>query len=211
MQFPVIKDFIKQSNLEKYSKYLALMPDLRQEKAKKFTTIVLTLVASIILGFFAISPTLSTIANLQKQIDDDQFVDQKLQEKINNLSTLRQKYNDIQNDLPVVYDAIPKSPQIPPLVAEIQTIAQNSNFNISGIQTFTVNLSKQSTSPQKSSSFNFGLSGQGSYGDMLNFMDQLVGFQRIITIDNIAISKVNAGNNQSALQLSIKGAAFFKE
>ena len=70
MQFPAIKDIIKQSNSEKYSKYLALMPDLRQEKTKKFTTIVLTLAASIILGLFAVNPTLSTVANLQKQIDE---------------------------------------------------------------------------------------------------------------------------------------------
>jgi Tfp pilus assembly protein PilO len=211
MQFPVIKDIIKQSNIEKYSKYLALMPDLKQENTKKFTAIVLTLSASIILGLFAINPTFSTVANLQKQISDNQFVDQQLQTKINNLSALRQKYTGLQNDLPVVYEAIPQSPEIPPLVAQVQTIAQNSNFKLNNFQTFTVDLSKQPTTAQKYSTFDFGFSGQGSYTDMTNFLDKLTNFQRIITIDNLSISRVSTNDNQSALQLSVKGTALFKE
>ena len=52
MQFPIIKDIIKASGKEEYAKYLAFMPDLKQERTKKFTTIVLTLVASSFLVFW---------------------------------------------------------------------------------------------------------------------------------------------------------------
>src|ERR1035437_4968817 len=71
---------------EQYAKYLELIPDLKREKAQKYITIVLTLATTIILGLFAINPTFSTIANLQKQIDDGNFVEQKLKLKINDLS-----------------------------------------------------------------------------------------------------------------------------
>jgi Tfp pilus assembly protein PilO len=191
MQFPAIKDIIKASGKEEYTKYLAFMPDLKQERTKKFTTIVLTLVASIILGLFAVSPTLSTIANLQKQIDDSTFVNQKLQQKINNLSTLQQQYANVQNDLPVVTDAIPTSAQITLLVAQIQTVAKDASLKLDEFQTFEVNLSKITVPNKNYSSFNF---------------------QRIITINNISVSKLNNTNSiDNTLQLNIQGTAFFKE
>jgi Tfp pilus assembly protein PilO len=211
MQFPIIKDIIKASSKEEYSKYLAFMPDLKQERAKKFTTIVLTLAASIILGFFAVNPTLSTIANLQKQIDDNVFVDQKLQQKISNLSILQQKYANVQNDLPVITDAIPTSIQMPLLVADIQTIAKDTNLKLNSFQTFEVNLSKGKITNKNYSSFDFGLSAEGTYQQITDFLNNLVNFQRIITITNISISKSNSVNNTSdTLQLNVKGTAFFK-
>jgi Tfp pilus assembly protein PilO len=212
MQFPTIKDIVKATNKEEYSKYLAFMPDLRQEKAQKFTTIVLTLTASIILGFFAINPTLSTIANLQKQIDDNNFVNQKLIEKITNLSLLQQKYTSIQNDFPIIYGAIPTSAEIPPLVAEIQTIAKNSNIKLDNFQTFTVELSGKEPVNKKYSSFDFGFSGEGTYSSITNFLNQLLDFQRIIAINNISISKINSsGDNSGVLQVNFKGTVLFKK
>lgn len=211
MQFPIIKDIIKASGKEEYAKYLAFMPDLKQERTKKFTTIVLTLVASIILGLLAINPTVSTIANLRKQIDDGMFVNQKLQQKINNLSTLQQKYANVQNDLSVITAAIPTSAQVPTLVADIQTVAKDADLKLDSFQTLEVNLSKATITDKNYSSFNFGLSAGGSYQQITNFLDNLTNFQRIITITNISISKPNNINSGGILQLSIQGTAFFKQ
>jgi Tfp pilus assembly protein PilO len=213
VQFPVIKDIIKASGKEEYSKYLAFMPDLKQERTRKFTTIVLTLAASIILGIFAVSPTLSTIAGLQKQINDNMFVDQKLQQKVNNLSTLQQKYSDIQNELSIVTDAIPTSSQIPLLVAQIQTVAKNANLKLDSFQTFEVDFSKGAVINKTYSSFDFGLSAEGTYQQTTDFLNNLVNFQRIVTIDSILLSKTTDSNtdNSNVLQLNIKGTAFFKE
>ena len=212
MQLPIIKDIIKASSKEEYAKYLAFMPDLKQERTKKFTTIVLTLVATIILGLFAVSPTLSTIANLQKQIDDSTFVNQKLQQKINDLSTLQQKYANVQSDLPIITDAIPTSAQIPLLVAQIQTVAQNASLKLDSFQTFEVDLSKVTVINKNYSSFDFGLSAEGSYQQITDFLDNLTNFQRIITIANISVSKSNNTNNTNGtLQLNVGGATFFKK
>ncbi len=210
MQFPIIKDIVKVSGKAEYAKYLAFMPDLKQERTKKFITMVLTLVAAIILGLFAISPTISTIANLQKQIDDNIFVDQKLQQKINNLSSLQQKYIEVQNDLPVITDAIPASAQIPLLVAQVQTVAKDANLKLDSFQTFELNLSKETKPAKNYSSFDFGLSVEGSYQQITDFLNNLTNFQRIILITNISISKSTTTDNNGALQLNIKGTAFFK-
>lgn len=211
MQLPALSNLIlKTLKKDEYHKYLELMPDFKQEKTQKYITIVLTLLASIILGVFALGPTLSTIASLQKQLEDDKFVEQKLREKINNLSLLQQKYSSIQTDLPIVYDALPKISQIPLLTAQIQAVANDSSVKVTNFQTFQAEVSHTAVSTKKFASYNFSVTVQGSYQNMTVFMDKLVSFQRIVTIENVSVTKVT-GLNATDLRLAVKGNAYFKE
>ncbi len=194
---------IKGIKKEQYEKYLELIPDIKREKTQKYITIVLTLITSIILGIFVINPTLSTIANLQKQIGDNTFVQQKLQQKITNLFVLQQKYSLLQPDLPIVYDAIPTATQIPLFTAEIQSIADSTSLTLTSFQTSEVKLSQSPT--QKQSSFDFTITAGGGYENMLSFLNKVTNFQRAIAIKEIILSTEN-GN----LKLSLKGTVFFK-
>src|ERR1035437_8198896 len=195
---------IKGIKKEQYEKYLELIPDLKKEKAQKYITIVLTLATAIILGLFAINPTFSTIANLQKQIDDNNFVQQKLQQKINDLASLQQKYNNLQADLPVIYDGVPKTTEIPLFVAEIQSISKDSSLTITSIQVSEVNLSSQTT--KNNGSFDFTITANGTYENLINFLSKISHFQRVVALRNIILSTENG-----ALGLSFKGTVFFKE
>lgn len=211
MQLPGLSNLIlKNLKKDEYHKYLELMPDFKQEKTQKYITIALTLIASIVLGVFALGPTLSTIASLQKQLEDDKFVEQKLREKINNLSVLQQKYAGLEKDLPVINDALPKTSQIPLLTAQVQAIANESNVRITNYQTFEAEVSHQAVSTKKFASYNFTVTTQGTYQDMTVFLDKIVNFQRIVAIDSITITKV-AGLNTTDLKLTVKGIAYFKE
>jgi Tfp pilus assembly protein PilO len=195
---------IKGIKKEQYEKYLELIPDIKREKAQKYITIVLTLVTAIILGLFAINPTFSTIANLQKQIDDNNFVQQKLQQKINDLSSLQQKYNNLQPDLPVIYDGVPKTTEIPLFVAEIQSISKDSSLTITSIQVSEVDLTSQAT--KNNGSFDFTITANGTYENLINFLSKISHFQRVVALRNIILSTENG-----TLGLSFKGTVFFKE
>src|SRR3990172_232382 len=100
MKFP-----LKKSNYEKY--YKDFIPYFKREKSQKYLTIILSVSAAIFFFIFAINPTLSTIAKLNKQISDSEMVEQKLSQKVNNLSSLSQEYEKIKPDLPVIMDTIP--------------------------------------------------------------------------------------------------------
>jgi Tfp pilus assembly protein PilO len=195
---------IKGIKKEQYEKYLELIPDLKREKAQQYITIVLTLTTAIVLGLFAINPTFSTIANLQKQIADNNFVEQKLQQKMNNLSVLQQKYNNIQSDLPTVYDAVPATTQIPLFMAAAQSVAKNSSLTLSSFQTSEVNLSEPSV--EKYASFDFTITANGTYQNILEFLDKITNFQRVIALKDIILSTRNG-----VLELSLKGTVFFKQ
>jgi len=210
MQFPKIDNLENEFKKEEYAKYLILIPQLKEEKTQKFITIVLTLLMSILLGLFAINPTLSTIANLQRQIDDDKFVDQQLTLKISNLSILQTKYAAIRGDLSIVYDEVPKTQLYPLMLGQIQSIAKDSNVEIINLQTFPVVNSESKDINKKYSSFNFEVSASGNYKDMLSFIGKLVNFQRVVSINSISISSVK-NNNTNSLQLDINGSAFFNQ
>lgn len=211
MQLPALSNIIlKNLKKDEYHKYLELMPDFKQEKTQKYITIALTLLASIILAVFALGPTLSTIASLQKQLEDDKFVEQKLREKINNLSVLQQKYSAIEPDLPTIYDALPKTSHIPLLTAQIQAVANETGVKVSNYQTFQAEVSHAAVSTKKFATYNFSITVQGTYQNMSSFMDRLVSFQRIVTIESVSVTKVTALNTTD-LKLIIKGLAYFKE
>ena len=154
-----ITNLFKKFDKEKYGKYLDLMPDFKQEKTQKFTTVILTLIAFIILLIFAINPTLSTIANLQKQVEDAKFVKEKLDQKINNLSILQTKYNNLQPDLPIVYNAIPKKSEATQLVGQIQALAQEASLTIVSLQVSDISTSQI----DNFSSYSFDVSARGDY------------------------------------------------
>lgn len=211
MQLPLINSLVlKNIKKEEYKKYLELLPNFNQEKTQIYVSIVLTLIASILLGIFALSPTLSTISKLQKQLEDDKFVEQKLQQKINNLSLLQQAYASIEQDLPIIFNAVPEKSEIPLLAASIQALANESGVRIINFQTFPVEVSDRAVSGKKFSSYDFTITVSGEYQNMLTFMSKLTNFQRITTLGNIAISKT-IDINKTNLQLTIRGSVYFKK
>jgi Tfp pilus assembly protein PilO len=210
MKFPVIKNPFKKVKKDEFSKYLELMPDFKQEKTQKFTTIALTLIASIILGLFAINPTLSTIANLQKQLDDNKFVEQKLEHKINDLSILQQKYALIQPDLGTIKNAIPQAPETTTLLGQIQAVAKDSSLSVIGLQTFEVDIPPIIIGEKKYSAFNFSVFVQGGYKNMISFINELTSIQRIIVLNNATITRNTDNNKVGDLRLTIKGTVYYK-
>lgn len=211
MQIPGISDLIlKNLKKSRYEKYLELLPDFKAKKNEKIITAILTLSASIILGIFAINPTLSTIATLQKQLDDNKFLESKMKEKINNLSSLQQQYESIQNDLVLVTNAVPKTSEIPSLIAMFQALANDSGIKLINTQSLPVEVSKKALANKKYSSYEFGIAAQGDYQKIIIFLDKLVNFQRIVTVENVSITKSTAINEQ-LLKLNVGGHAYFKE
>lgn len=205
------KDFLKKltKNVarERLGKYLESI-DFSQERTQKFTTIVLTLIALSLFGLFAINPTISTIVKLRKEISDNKFIERQLQQKINNLSTLQEKYGLLQNDLPLILSAVPIKPEVPLLVALTQTAAKNSNVTLDSLQTSQVDLEKPGIA-KKFSSFSFTLNADGTYNDLIKFITTITNIQRVVSLDSISITRKTGPTN--LLQLNLKGRVFFSQ
>lgn len=192
----------------KTSKYLELLSNLKQEKTQKFTSVALTFIALSFFGLFAINPTISTIAQLRRELDDDQFTQTQLTQKINNLSTLGGEYQQIQNDIPYIMDSLPQDPQISLLAGQLQSVAKDAGVNLLGLQTFQVEVATPKTAQKKYSSFSFSLAAEGDYNSILNLIDSVSNVQRVVSLDIIALNR--KADQSGTIQLSLKGTAYFK-
>lgn len=191
-------------------KYFGIFPSFKEKSTQKFTAVVLTLIALSFFGFFAISPTLATIAKLNKEIEDNEFVYQQLEKKIIDLNSLKTQYANLENDLPAVLDALPTEANIPLLIAQIQSIAQSANIQIKKIQQFEVELFGLNKEKKKFYSFTFSISGKGDNESISQFTQRLSNMQRVINVDTLGINKSSIAKTES-LEFSVRGIAFFKE
>jgi len=192
-------------------KYFPKLPYLNEEQSQKFFTIVLTLLALSFFGFFAVNPTVSTILKLRKELSDSEFVHRELETKIINLSILRNKYDSLHFDLPIVTDAITTQPDVHILFAQIQAAGQRSNIKIKKLQNFEVEVLKNSKAPSKKYySYSFAIAGSGLFENISDFVSIISDMQRIINIDIFSISSAAEQSNQP-LEFNIQGTAFFKE
>lgn len=198
------------TNIDAQNKYLYTLPFFREEKAQRLMGIALTLLALSFFGLFAINPTLSTIAKLRKQIEDSELVNSQLGKKMGDINRLKQQYEAIQNDLPIVFESLPQKADIPLLIAQIQSIAQTTNINIKQIQNFETELfPSNNKTDKKYSSYNFSIAGSGTYENISQFTSILTNMQRITVVDTFSLRR--SGANDSVIGFNINAMAFIKE
>lgn len=181
---------------------------MRKENTRLITTLVLTFLALSFFGIFAINPTLTTIVELQKQLEDSEFTHQQLTTKISNLSTLQQKYIALQNDLSVVEDAIPKNAAATKLTGQIHTLTSQSNLTVRNMRIAEVTLTGGGNpNAPNGLSYIFTLEATGSYEDMMAFAENVATFNRIVTVEAISIGR---DTRTEDLVLNMRGRQYFK-
>lgn len=205
---------IDKSLLERLSKktlveYMKLFPIIQNEKAKQYTTLILTFVTLSIFGFFAINPTLTTITELKRKQEDAKRVEGGLSQKIANISLLRDKYNTLGENLDAIFRALPTSTKLPQFVGQVQTIAGRTGIDVSNLQTGPIQVTQQTPIPIADGSFTFGIEGQGTYDQVKNFLHLLLSFDRIVTIDTVSVIK--DAQNPGNLSLTVRGKVYFKQ
>lgn len=200
-----MKKMFRGVEYEKY--YMEMLPFLKKEKNQQYLTVILTLCAATFFILFAINPAISTIVKLRREINDSIFVEKKLSEKISDLSNLSAQYQSIQEDLPYILDAIPKDPEVPTLVAQIQAVANESSVGITKLDVASVNFTGSTASI--SSPFAFEVNGQGNYENLGKFISDLISMQRVVSVSSISISKDTGADGN--LGIKIRGFAYFKK
>jgi Tfp pilus assembly protein PilO len=201
------KGYFESLSASKYREYLKLLPNMQQETTRSFVTLALTFFALSFFGIFAINPTLTTIADLKKQLADDQMVDQQLQTKIDNLSSLQQKYNQLGVNLTNIFAAVPQNADISLLSAQISALAQKHTLQVTAYRVDAVQLAINPKNP-KVQSFVFTLQAQGNYNDMMAFTKELAQLSRLVTIESMEIGRDSQTN---ALVLTVQGRTYFKQ
>ncbi|GIW61251.1 MAG: hypothetical protein KatS3mg089_0103 [Patescibacteria group bacterium] len=201
------KQLFQELSKKRYLSYIRSLPDIKNEKTQMYIILILTFFAFSFFGIFAITPTLSTIAQLQKSLEDRKFIHTQLETKIKNMTLLQQEYNLLNPQLPLIFAAIPQNPEVVKLVGQIQTLFSNAGISTSSINLQQIDLLKRNPGA-KLESFNFVIVVEGTYDQLQRFYNDLIAFDRIILVKDITIIRLQEGS--STLKMTINAQAYYK-
>lgn len=221
---------MRQTNARFYRRYYQnIAPILKNRKTQAYTMVILSLFAISFFGFFAIRPTLKTIATLQKQIEDRSLVDQKLEDKINALIAAQEEYRRAEPILPAIYGLLPEKAEITSLLIQLENLVDNRSSTVSAIsfepivlygeepvpvapnnpatgESLQNVLSSHTAAP---SAFSFSVTFSGPYRELVNILSRLTKLDRIVTINSAEFSLASSQTAISQLTVNMKTQAYY--
>lgn len=170
--------------------FIALQQFYQRPVAKVSFELFLSISAVIFFATFAIRPTLLTMSDLIKEIDDKEKLDTQLSQKIAALSTVQPLYLQLQDQLVVLDEAIPSSPQLIYSLKVIEKVASDLNLVITNINVAEVPKEAAATETISLNSFEridtpLVITLTGDYASIRQFIENLRDYRRSLIVDNI--------------------------
>ena len=160
--------------------------------AKVSVELLATLIVVIVLAFFAIRPTLLTMSQLLKDIDDRKKTGDSLSKKIATLSTLSAEYPTMRREVSLLDVAIPNTPNFDGFMRRLEKIAANNNLIIESIQ--ATQLPKETATnigadtAFQITSFSISINFKGEYAKVRNTLNELMTMDRYATLNSLTFN-----------------------
>ena len=154
-----------------------------------------SILAVIFFAIFAVKPTLQTMSELIKEIEDKRNLDEQLDQKIASLNTAQTQYQQFSSQFYLLDEAIPKTANLIEGLKIVEKIASDNGLVIKGISISAVPeeiiQSNESNAQRELLTFNVDLSGD--YLKIRQFIEDLMNNRRMMLVDQVNFS---LGNNR---------------
>lgn len=192
-----------------YSRYFTyIKPVIRLPIIKTYGSTIFTLIVTAIFVIYAIKPTVETILVLQKKLEEETLVLEKITKKADDLSRARENFEKLDPTLKSKIEAaIPNTVQLRSVIQTLEQSAQRNEASISAlqIQPLTVE-TKKDNQLGALSEINFTFNVEGSYQKLISMLQDLKSSDRPISIDNLSLSKLSEGGG---LIMSLSGKVYY--
>lgn len=179
--------------LEKERKQLSQsLSDFYQKPVARVSVeLFLSIGAVLFFAIFAIRPTLLTMSDLIKEIEDKRQLDKQMAQKIAALSSAQSEYLKQQERIGVLDEAVPTGPDLVGLFKIIEKLASDNQLVITSMSVNDVPKDIVGTPAfdqleRKNLEFTVGITGD--YASVRNFVNQLIQVRRTILIDRVTFS-----------------------
>lgn len=198
------------TELERYRRYYQKIGGtFGQPRQQAYTTAIFSFLAVSLFGWYAIRPTIETILFLRRQIADNRVVSRQMEDKIGKLIDAQAAYQQYSDKLPLLSQALPRDPSVIKIVSGLKNLSNNSasisavNFSqvplVAGTATPSAqtveSVKKTSTSvlvpTRKIADIPITIAINGTYPNLITFLNGLVNLRRIISVDAISITRGN--------------------
>lgn len=159
--------------------------------ARVSVELFLTIGLVMFLAIFAIRPTLITMSNLIKEIDDKKAHREKLEKKIVSLATAQSEYSNLENKLTYLDQAIPSRPELVYSLKVIEKLASDNNVVISGMTVSELPTEETVSTPFSARVLNtlpISLNMIGDYISIRNFTEAIRNNRHAYMIESISFN-----------------------
>lgn len=193
-----------------------LLEMFKDKKIQNYSYNIFFFVVFSFFTIFAIQPNLSTAFRLQKELQDLRLQNKKSEEvilQIVNYQSLMEEYRD---NLTVLDEAVPSTPELAKVVNEISKTASDSGLIVNSLIIESIGFKGDSGTDNGSTpgdnalgnltnqpdlmSFTITIEGTASFSQITQFLNQVIGQRRLKTYDSIILS---AGNSNESMVITI--------
>lgn len=186
----------------------------RKEPVRTYTGLAASFFTIAFFIFFAIRPTLVTIADLLRQIEEKEVIAAKLDDKIEALNQAQRNYQLTAPRLYLLDEALPTTPEVATLIQQIEYLAWQDRLPVASFQTGSVSL-KEATGKvvgsvgSSAQPIEFSLTlAEGSFEQTDRLLKATGKLRRLLIINPLAY-QASQTSEQANLKLSLKGTAFY--
>jgi Tfp pilus assembly protein PilO len=167
--------------------------------------LLLSLGLVIFLGLFAIKPTLTTMSDLIKEIDDKKALNEQLTKKIAALGTAQTLYLSLEDRLGLLDEAIPSQPELIKSLKVVEKLAGENNVVIESISVASIpneTPSEVSNGKLQRVPLPVNVSVVGDYVSIRAYVEALRNIRRSYVVDTVTFS-IEENRGQRKLRASI--------
>lgn len=193
-----ILPFNYKTEASRYRYYYQRLHILYQKPITQVSSALLFTIGTIVFfAVVAIKPTLETVAELTKKIEDQKIILSQAEKKVAALATAQQQYESIDAYLPALNEAIPTTYAAQQLLHDIESVAGSLKLPISSLKLSNIEFPPPSTPKDTIREITFTVTLNALYPSAKMFMQSLELLPRLVIIDSLSMS-TNEGKRSSA-------------
>lgn len=159
--------------------------------AKVSLELFLSVGTILFFALFAIRPTLLTMSDLIKEIDDKKELEKKLEQKVASLATAQTIYLNIEDRLGVVDESIPSQPNLIKTFKIVEKIASDQGISIDRMGLSEIPKEESPIVPfemQERKVLSFNIVVIGDYPSLREFVETLRNSRRSFIINSVTFA-----------------------
>lgn len=165
----------------------------------------------IILGIFAIQPTLITMTELNKEIEEKTTLSEQLDRKITALQTASSLYASFQSRISVLDEALPSQPQLIKTVKIIEKLATDNRVVIESLNVPRIpdEVTPPSTIALERQVLPITVSVLGDYVSIRNYVEDLRASRRTFVVETVTFNlQENRGSQRLSASITLNAPYF---
>lgn len=186
----------------------ALNAGQNKQKTTAYLYVIFSLIAFSGFGIFAIGPTITTISDLNKQLEENKKALKQLEEKNAALKSLSAELIEIEKDLYLIDKAIPSTSEIATFTRQLEQLTINNGLSVQKIDTGLVEIFPAKNVNSPIFSYTFSIAVAGSEANINRFVSDLINMERIISIERLTTGNLTTDTKSASI---IGKVYFYKE